>query len=54
MPATTIDTITHHAPLGYVREWELYKQFSEAFPEYDFPNDTIPLPNAIAESKDLP
>lgn len=38
IPATTIDTITYHArPLGYIREWELCKQFFDVFPEFDFP-----------------
>ena len=36
--AITIDTITYHArPLGYIREWELCKQFFDVFPEFDFP-----------------
>jgi len=37
IPTTTIDTITYHAkPLGYIREWNLCKQFFEDFPEFDF------------------
>lgn len=44
IPATTIDTITYHArPLGYIREWELCKQFFDVFPEFDFPNDMPPV-----------
>ena len=54
MPATTIDTITYHArPLGYVREWELCKQFFEAFPEYDFPKRYDPY-KRYRRIKDLP
>ena len=54
MPATTIDTITYHArPLGYVREWELCKQFFEVFPEYDFPKRYDPY-KRYRRIKDLP
>ena len=54
MPATTIDTITYHArPLSYVREWELCKQFFEAFPEYDFPKRYDPY-KRYRRIKDLP
>ena len=54
MPATTIDNITYHArPLGYVREWELCKQFFEAFPEYDFSKRYDPY-KRYRRIKDLP
>lgn len=49
-----IDNITYHArPLGYVREWELCKQFFEAFPEYDFPKRYDPY-KRYRRIKDLP
>ena len=54
MPATTIDNITYHArPLGYVREWELCKQFFDAFPEYDFPKRYDPY-KRYRRIKELP
>lgn len=54
MPATTIDTITYHArPLGYIREWELCKQFFDVFPEFDFPKRYDPYKH-YRKIKDLP
>lgn len=54
MPATTIDTITYHArPLGYIREWELCKQFFDVFPEFDFPKRYDPY-KRYRKIKDLP
>ena len=54
IPATTIDTITYHArPLGYIREWELCKQFFDVFPEFDFPKRYDPY-KSYRKIKDLP
>ena len=54
IPATTIDTITYHArPLGYIREWELCKQFFDVFPEFDFPKRYDPY-KRYRKIKDLP
>lgn len=54
IPTTTIDTITYHArPLGYVREWELCKQFFEDFPEFDFSKRYDPY-KRYRRIKDLP
>ena len=54
IPTTTIDTITYHAsPLGYVREWELCKQFFEDFPEFDFSKRYDPY-KRYRKIKDLP
>ena len=50
----TIDNITYHArPLGYVREWELCKQFFEDFPQFDFPKRYDPY-KRYRKIKDLP
>ena len=50
----TIDKITYHArPLGYVREWELCKQFFEDFPQFDFPKRYDPY-KRYRKIKDLP
>lgn len=52
--AITIDTITYHArPLGYIREWELCKQFFDVFPEFDFPKRYDPY-KRYRKIKDLP
>ena len=40
-------------PLGYVREWELCKQFFEAFPEFDFSKRYDPY-KRYRRIKDLP
>lgn len=54
IPATTIDTITYHArPLGYIREWELCKQFFDVFPEFDFPKRYDPY-KRYRKIKNLP
>lgn len=54
IPATTIDTITYHArPLGYIREWELCKQFLDVFPEFDFPKRYDPY-KRYRKIKNLP
>ena len=54
IPATTIDTITYHArPLGYIREWELCKQFFDVFPEFDFSKRYDPY-KRYRKIKDLP
>lgn len=50
----TIDNITYHArPLGYIREWELCKQFFEDFPQFDFPKLYDPY-KRYRKIKDLP
>ena len=50
----TIDNITYHArPLGYIREWELCKQFFEDFPQFDFPKRYDPY-KRYRKIKDLP
>ena len=52
--AITIDTITYHArPLGYIREWELCKQFFDVFPEFDFPKRYDPY-KRYRKIKNLP
>lgn len=54
IPATTIETITYHArPLGYIREWELCKQFFDVFPEFDFSKRYDPY-KRYRKIKDLP
>ena len=54
IPTTTIDTITYHArPLGYIREWNLCKQFFEDFPEFDFSKRYDPY-KRYRRIKDLP
>lgn len=54
IPATTIDTITYHArPLGYIREWDLCKQFFDVFPEFDFPKRYDPY-KRYRKIKNLP
>ena len=40
-------------PLGYVREWELCKQFFEDFPEFDFSKRYDPY-KRYRRIKDLP
>ena len=46
--------ITYHArPLGYIREWNLCKQFFEDFPEFDFSKRYDPY-KRYRRIKDLP
>lgn len=54
IPTTTIDSITYHSrPLGYIREWNLCKQFFEDFPEFDFSKRYDPY-KRYRRIKDLP